>query len=77
MRYPRGERELFVSFRDFPWFSDASIREITRVESPSAHHLYWPDLDIDLAVESLMYPERYPLVSQAEPTAKPSVRASS
>jgi len=22
------EQELFVSFKDFPWFSDASIREI-------------------------------------------------
>jgi len=44
-----GEQELFVSFREFPWFKDASIREISRVELPSAHHLYWPDLDIDLA----------------------------
>lgn len=59
-----GEQELFVSFRDFPWFQDASIREITNVELPSAHHLYWPELDIDLAVESLTHPERYPLVSQ-------------
>ena len=38
-----------------------------RVESPSPHHLYWPDLDVDLAVESLAHPERYPLVSQAQP----------
>ena len=53
------EQELFVPFKDFPWFKDASIREITRVELPSSHHLYWPDLDIDLAVESLTHPERY------------------
>ena len=56
-----GEQELFVPFKEFPWFKDASIREITRVELPSAHHLYWPDLDIDLAVDSLTHPERYPL----------------
>jgi len=62
-----GDEELFVSFKDFPWFKDASIREIARVELPSAHHLYWPDLDIDLAVESLRRPERYPLISQAKP----------
>ena len=55
-----GEQELFVSFKEFPWFKDASIREISRVELPSAHHLYWPDLDIDLAVDSLTHPERYP-----------------
>ncbi|HLG59224.1 MAG TPA: DUF2442 domain-containing protein [Vicinamibacterales bacterium] len=62
-----GEQEHFVSFKDFPWFKDASIREITSVELPSAHHLYWPYLDVDLAVESLTHPERYPLVSKAQP----------
>ena len=62
-----GDQELFVPFKDFPWFKDASIGEISHVELPSAHHLYWPDLDIDLAVESLTHPERYPLVSQAQP----------
>lgn len=62
-----GEQELFVSFKNFPWFKDASIRQIAHVERPSAHHLYWPDLDIDLAVESLTHPERYPLISQAQP----------
>jgi Protein of unknown function (DUF2442) len=62
-----GEQELFVSFKNFPWFEDASIRQISHVELPSAHHLYWPDLDIDLAVDSLTHPERYPLVSQVQP----------
>ena len=62
-----GERELFVAFRDFPWFKEASIRAITRVELPSPHHLHWPELDVDLAVESIEHPEQYPLVSQARP----------
>jgi Protein of unknown function (DUF2442) len=71
-----GERELFVSFKEFPWFREASVREITNVQLPSAHHLYWPDLDIDLAVEAIEHPEKYPLVSQAhsnkrlQPTTK-------
>ena len=70
-----NEREVFLSFKDFPWFKEATVREITNVELPSPHHLYWPDLDIDLAVESLEHPAKYPLVSQAqspkrlEPTA--------
>lgn len=59
-----GERELFVPFKEFPWFRDASVREITNVELPSPHHLYWPDLDIDLALESIEHSEKYPLVSQ-------------
>lgn len=64
------ETEWFVPFTDFPWFREASIAEITRVELPSPHHLYWPDLDIDLAVDSLQHPERYPLVSKAQPNRR-------
>jgi len=67
------DQELFVAFQQFPWFRDASIRAITNVQLPSPHHLYWPDLDIDLAVESIEHPEKYPLVSQAEARkARPS-----
>ena len=61
------ERERFVPFKDFPWFRDATIAELTNVELPSPHHLYWPDLDVDLAVDALDHPERYPLVSRAQP----------
>ena len=62
-----GERELFVSFAEFPWFREAAIGALTNVQLPSPHHLYWPDLDIDLAVESIEHPEKYPLVSKAQP----------
>jgi len=64
------ERELFVPFNQFPWFQEASVREITNVQLPSPHHLYWPDLDIDLAVESIERPEKYPLMSQAQPNKR-------
>ena len=59
--------ELFVEFKQFPWFREAAIGELLNVERPSAHHLHWPDLDVDLAVESLTHPERYPLVSRVRP----------
>ena|SRR6266571_3210296 len=73
-----GERELFVPFTEFPWFREASVREITNVQLPSAHHLYWPDLDIDLSVESIEHPERFPLVSRAQPDKRlqPAARRS-
>ena len=58
-------REYFLSFETFPWFKDAPIGQLVNVELPSAHHLYWPDLDVDLAVESIEHPERFPLVSKA------------
>lgn len=60
-----GDRELFLAFESFPWFRDAPVRKLLKVELPAAHHLYWPDLDIDLALESIEHPERYPLVSRA------------
>lgn len=72
-----SETELFVPFSDFPCFNEASIAAITRVELPSPHHLYWPDLDIDLAVDSITHPERHPLVSKAQPNRRlqPTSRA--
>lgn len=56
--------ELFVPFAEFPWFKDAPIAKLTRVERPQPHHLYWPDLDVDLAVESIRHPERFPLMAK-------------
>lgn len=63
-------RERFLPFKDFPWFRDATIAELTHVLLPSPHHLYWPTLDIDLAVESLDHPDKYPLVSRARPNKR-------
>jgi len=70
------EREVFLSFDQFPWFREASIAQLVRVERPSGHHLYWPDLDVDIAVESIGHPARYPLVSRApiNSATRPMVR---
>jgi len=58
------DMEKFVAFDNFPWFREASIAQLTDLEWPSPQHLYWPSLDIDLAVESINHPERFPLVSK-------------
>ena len=59
-----GQEELFVSFVEFPWFASAAIGDLLKVEWPSPDHLYWPLLDVDLAVESIRHPERFPLVAR-------------
>ena len=59
------DEELFLPFEDFPWFREAPVGHILNVEAPSPDHLYWPALDIDLAVESIRHPEKFPLVSKA------------
>ncbi len=55
------EREFLLPFDEYPWFRDATIAQIQRVELHRGTHLRWPDLDIDLELDSLIHPERYPL----------------
>lgn len=48
----------------FPWFKQAAVDAILSLERPAPQHLRWPDLDVDLAVDSIEHPERYPLKSK-------------
>ncbi len=59
-----GDEELLLPFEQFPWFRSATVEQITHVERPSPDHLYWPSLDVDLAVASIRHPEAFPLVSR-------------
>ena len=59
-----GEEEQYLSSNNFPWFKNASVSAIHNVELLNQHHLYWPDLDIDLAIESIEHPDRFPLVAK-------------
>ena len=58
------EEELFLAFKEFPWFRDAPLSAILAVEQLSPGSLYWPLLDVDLTLESIRYPDRYPLISK-------------
>jgi hypothetical protein len=61
------DHEYFLPFRDFPWFESATIGEVLNVELSGPDHLYWPALDVDLSLESVEHPERFPLVSRGRP----------
>jgi len=54
-------RELFLPYKTFPWFKEAQIGQLFEVEFYPPEHLYWPKLDVDLSVESIEHPERFPL----------------
>ena len=58
------DRELFLPFDEFPWFMEAPISAILKLERPSPRHLYWPEMDVDLSIDSIEHPERYPLKSR-------------
>jgi len=60
-----GDEELSVPFAEFPWLKQATIEQLSDVQRPTANHLYWPQLDVDLSVESLRNPAAFPLVSKA------------
>ena len=62
-----GERELFLPYEDFPWFKDVPIGKILKVEQLMPGHFYWPDLDVDLGLESIEHPERFPLKAKEPP----------
>ena len=61
-----GDRELCLPFEEFPWFTGAPVEAILHVERPQAHHLSWPDMDVDLMVDSIEHPDRFPLKAQVD-----------
>lgn len=56
------DHEYFLPFKTYPEFKDAKISEIQNLRVLHGKHIYWPELDIDLALDSLKYPEKYPLI---------------
>lgn len=56
------EAEYFIPFDTFPWFKEAKIAAIINVERLHGDHIYWPDLDIDLELDCIVFPEKYPLI---------------
>ena len=63
------DEELALPYSEFPWFKAATIQQILTVLRPTSDHLYWPDLDVDLSVDSIRHPDRFPL--RAESTFHP------
>ena len=61
-----GDEELPIPYTELPWFKKATVEQIFAVERPSDNDRYWPQLDIDLSVESLRNPSAFPLVSGAD-----------
>ena len=54
--------DYFVSYNRLPWMKDASIRSVLNVKMAGVNAIEWPDLDVDLEINSLKHPEQYPLV---------------
>lgn len=59
--------DYFLSYNRIPWMRDASISHVLDVRMCGKNAIEWPALDIDLEIESLKHPERYPLVIKRNP----------
>ncbi len=56
--------EYFLPFEKFPWFADATIKQISHFEIQGEGHVYWADLDIDLSIKIIENPDNYKLISK-------------
>lgn len=54
----------FLSYKDYPGFRNQNIFDIQNVKMDMFGNLHWPALDIDIELESIKHPERYPLKYQ-------------
>lgn len=59
--------DYFLSYNRIPWLKDARISDVLNVEISGRSAIAWPALDVDLEIESLKYPERYPLLMKRSP----------
>ena len=57
--------EYFLPFDSFPWFKKGTVEQILHVIEESPENYRWPDLDIDLGLDSIRNPEKYPLRSSS------------
>jgi hypothetical protein len=58
------EKEFFLSYETFPYFKDQTLKAIQNIQLLHDHHLYWPELDVDLEIDNLENPDKYPLQSK-------------
>lgn len=54
--------DYFLSYNRIPWMRDASINNVLNVKMSGRNAIEWPDLNVDLEIDSLKHPERYPLI---------------
>lgn len=61
-------QDYFLSYNRIPWMREASINDVLDVRMCGSEAIEWPRLDIDLEIESLRHPERYPLLIKRNPS---------
>jgi len=63
-----GGQDFFLSYNRIPWMREASINDVLNVQMCGSEAIEWPNLDVDLEIDSLRHPERYPLLIKRNPS---------
>ena len=61
-----SDNDYYLSYNRLPWFRNAKISDIFNVAMMGDDAIRWETLDVDLEIDSLKYPERYPLVMKRD-----------
>jgi hypothetical protein len=48
--------ELYLPFALFPWFEHATVAQLCHIEHLGRECLYWPGLDLELALDRIRHP---------------------
>ncbi len=59
-----GNREFLLDHDQFPWFREATAKEVFNVSEVAPGHFYWPEIDVDLDLERIEHPNRFPLIAR-------------
>ena len=59
------DREYFLDHDLFPWFREAAAKHVFHVVEVAPGHFHWPDIDVDLDLDIIEHPDRYPLAARA------------
>lgn len=62
--------DYFLSYNRVPWLKDARISDVLNVRMSGRSAIEWEALGVDLEIESLKHPERYPLIMKRNPLDK-------
>ena len=54
----------FLPYTTNPWFENAKISDVFNVKMYGTDGIRWEALDVDLGIDSLKHPEKYPLIAK-------------
>lgn len=59
--------DFFISYNRMPWLKEARVSDVLNVRMSGRSAIEWEALGVDIEIESLKHPERYPLIMKRTP----------